>query len=112
MHFDSHAGGLDKPAKGASWGHIRPQDLEPARIVVYKRGLEIGDASYICEISYNRRGFFIALFSVQEPARCLSLHLRNCERTDQILRWYNSDFDKMAKAIKIRDGKIRLSKFP
>ena len=77
---------------------------------MYKRGLEIGDASYICEISYNRRGFFIALFSVQEPARCLSLHLRNCEKTDQILRWYNSDFDKMAKHIKIRDGKIRLSK--
>ena len=76
---------------------------------MYKRGLEIGEASYICEISYNRLGFFIALFSVQEPARCLSLHLRNCEKTDQILRWYNGDFDLMAKLSRSETAKYDLA---
>ena len=111
MHFDS-LGGLstDQLTAGASFGHEGPQDLEPARIVVYKKGLEIEDASYICEIAYNRRGFFISLFSVQHPGRCTMLHLKNCERTEQILNWFNNDFDAMARAIKLREGRIRISK--
>jgi len=87
---------------------MRPHDLEPGRIVVHKRGLELDGINYICEISYNKRGFFISLFSVEDPGRCGTLHLKNSERTDQILRSLDNDFDKMAKAIRLRDGKIHI----
>ena len=50
--------------KRAPLGHMKPQELDLARIVVYKRGLEIDGVNYVCEISYNRKGFYVTLFSV------------------------------------------------
>ena len=87
---------------------MRPHDLEPGRIVVHKRGLELDGVNYLCEISYNRRGFFISLFSVEDPGQRGTLHLKNSQTTDRILRSFDNDFDRMAKAIRVRDGKIHI----
>ena len=52
LHF---TGPVDKLMfKKAPLGHMKPTELDLARIVVYKRGLEIDNVSYVCEISYNR----------------------------------------------------------
>ena len=50
--------------KEAPLGHIKPVKLDLARIVVHKKGLEIDGVNYICEISYNKKGFYITLFSI------------------------------------------------
>ena len=52
----------------APLGHLKPKNLEIARIVVFKKGIEIEKVHYICEISYNKRGFYISLFSVDNVA--------------------------------------------
>ena len=96
-------------SKGApALGHCRPVDLEPGRIVLYKKALLIDHVYYICEISYNKRGFFISLFSVEFLDQNMTLHLKNGDRTDKILKSYSHDFDKIAHALVLRNGRISL----
>jgi hypothetical protein len=82
--------------------------LEPGRIVVYKKALLIEHVYYICEISYNKRGFFISLFSIEFPDQNMTLHLKNCEKTDKLIGSYNEDFDQMAHSLIINNGRIVL----
>ena len=80
---------------------MRPADLEAERVVVFKKGLVIDQIYYICEISYNKRGYFISVFSIQELNNKMVLHLKNSERTDQILASYEHDFEMIANALSI-----------
>lgn len=82
--------------------------MDLARIVVHKKGLEIDNIHYVCEISYNRKGFFISLFSIFTHNQCLALHLKYGERTDAILKNFNHDFGLLAKSLRLKDGKIKI----
>jgi hypothetical protein len=80
---------------------MRPNELEPERIVLFKKGLIIEQAYYICEISYNKRGYFISLFSVSNISNKMVLFLKNSEKTDQILENYDHDYEMIANNLRI-----------
>lgn len=103
---------MDKHEKRAQPpGHLNPSDLEPGRIVVYKKTIQLHKKYYVCEISYNKRGYFISLFSVEYQNQSMTLHLKNCEKTDKLINSYNGDFNKMAHSLILNDGRIILMRF-
>ena len=61
-------------------GEKRPTQLEVDRLVVFKKGILIGREYFILEISYNTRGFFISLFSIENTEKSLILELENPEK--------------------------------
>ena len=81
--------------------HLRPSELEPERIVVFKKGMTIDYIYYICEISYNKRGYFISLFSIQNLNQKMVLHLPNSEKNDRILESYGYDYQEIADSLTI-----------
>ena len=83
---------------------MRPTDLEAERVVVFKKGVVIDQVYFICEISYNKRGYFFSLFSIQELNNRLVLHMDNSERTDRIFSSYGNDFEAIANALTIHNG--------
>ena len=82
-----------KESLAPAQNQIRPSELEPERIVLFKKGLLIEQAYYICEISYNKRGYFISLFSIQDLNNKMVLHLENSEKTNRMLESYQHDFE-------------------
>jgi hypothetical protein len=48
------------------------------------------------EMSYNTRGFFISLFSIEHAEKSFVLELENPEKTNMILSAFNHDYDYMA----------------
>ena len=74
-HFSSSASALPH-------GHVKTSELDPGRVVFYKKGLLIDHIYYICEISYNQQGFFISLYAVEPPTVSICLHLKTGARTD------------------------------
>ena len=61
-------------------GEKRPTQLEVDRLVVFKKGILIGREYFILEMSYNTRGFFISLFSIENTEKSLILELENPEK--------------------------------
>ena len=96
--------------KRAPLGHMKPTELDLARIVVHKKGLDIDGVNYLCEISYNRNGFYITLFSMYGNQQSVTMHLKYNDKTDYILRYFNNDFNKMARSLRLRDGKIKITR--
>lgn len=47
-------------------------------------------------MSYNTRGFFISLFSIEDTEKQLILELENPEKINTILTAFNHDYDLMA----------------
>ena len=91
---------------GVPYGHCKPLDLDPGRVVFYKKGIIIDSLHYICEISYNSAGFYLSLFNIEYSDRNLSLFLKNGDKTENIMRSVNHDFDELAHAIRVKQGKI------
>ena len=102
-HFSSSASTLPQ-------GHFKTSELDPGRIIFYKKGLLIDHIYYICEISYNQQGFFISLYAVEPPTVSISLHLKNNARTDQIMKRVDYNFDMLAHSLKIKGGRIYIDK--
>jgi hypothetical protein len=107
IHFNGSSG--EGVFKKAPLGHIKPTELDLARIVVHKKGLEIDGVNYICEISYNKKGFYITLFSIFQ-SQSVTLYLKYGEKTNSILTFFENDFNRIAKALRIKDGKIRITR--
>lgn len=58
----------------------KPNNLEIDRIVVYKKGKMIQNEYYIVEISYNSRGLFISLFSMEDESKNKILEIENFDK--------------------------------
>jgi len=102
-HFSSSASALPH-------GHFKTSELDPGRVVFYKKGLLIDHIYYICEISYNQQGFFISLYAVETPTVSICLHLKHNAKTDQIMKRVNYNFDMLAHSLKIKGGRIYIDK--
>ena len=59
-------------------------------------------------MSYNTRGFFISLFSIENTEKSLVLELENPEKINTILTAFNHDYDYMAQHIRIVRNKIKI----
>jgi hypothetical protein len=48
-------------------------------------------------MSYNDRGFFISLFSMEDPSKNKVLELPDLAKTNKILEAFNHDYQYMAE---------------
>lgn len=76
---------------------------------MYKKAILISEQYYVCEISYNKRGYFISLFNIEKTSPDLCVLLKNSEATDRILRKFENDLEMIAHSLKIVAGKIVIS---
>jgi hypothetical protein len=60
------------------------------------------------EMSYNTRGFFVSLFSIENAEKSFVLELENPEKTNMILSAFNHDYDYMAQHVRIIKGKVKI----
>ncbi len=63
--------------------------MEIDRLVVYKKGRLIKNEYYVVEISYNQRGLFVSLFSIEDGTKSKVLEVENEEKAKQILEAFN-----------------------
>ncbi len=54
--------------------------LDIDRLVLFKRGMTIKDDYYITEISYNQRGLFVSLYSIENPDKNKILEIDNLDK--------------------------------
>jgi hypothetical protein len=59
-------------------------------------------------MSYNTRGFFVSVFSIENSDKTYVLELENPEKTNQILAAFNHDYDTMASHVRIIKGKVKI----
>jgi hypothetical protein len=107
----SKTGFSKSEARGISFGEVkRPANLEWDRLVVFRKGMIIQDAHYLVELSYNQRGLFISLHSMEGSSKSLILEIENPEKVREILSAFNSDFEYLARHIKVVKGMIKIRK--
>ena len=88
----------------------RPNQLELERIVVYKKGKIIDDSYYIVEISYNLRGLFISLFSVESEKSNLVLEITDQSKKERMMRQFGNDYDQLACHLSIVGDCVKVIK--
>ena len=65
---------------------------------------------YIVEISYNQRGMFISLFSMEDESKNKVLEIENFEKVSQIVAAFKNDFELMSDNIKVVKGEVKIRK--
>jgi|LauGreDrversion4_2_1035121.scaffolds.fasta_scaffold108766_2 hypothetical protein len=71
--------------------------LDENRIVLYKKGMQLGQGYFIVEISSNNLSLFIAAYDVESPESLL-IELPE-KKAEEIMKEFNSDYDKMASCL-------------
>lgn len=103
-------GGVKDNNRSLSFYTKRPNQLEVDRLVVYKKGKIIQNDYYIVEISYNSRGLFISLFSMEDESKNKVLEIENFEKVTQIVSAFKNDFELMSDHIKVVKEGIKIRK--
>lgn len=94
----------------AGKGHkpvIRQADqLDENRIVLYKKGKQLGNGYYIVEISSNNACLFIAAYDVESP---MSLLIELPEKKAQeILTEFQNDYESMSNSLSVVNNRLVL----
>ena len=63
---------------------------------------------YNCEISYDKDGFYVTLFAVEEDSRALTLHLPKGDETEEIMKQFKYNFDTLAHSLVVQNGRIMI----
>ena len=80
--------------------------LDENRIVLYKKGKQLGQGYYIVEISSNNTHLFIAAYDVESPE---SLLIELPERRAQdILNEFHNDYETMASSLQVMNKRLVL----
>jgi hypothetical protein len=80
--------------------------LDENRIVLYKKGKQLGQGYYIVEISSNNTHLFIAAYDVESPE---SLLIELPERRAQdILTEFQNDYESMASSLQVMNKRLVL----
>ena len=80
--------------------------LDENRIVLYKKGMQLGKGYFITEISSNNSTIFIAAYDVESPESFL-IELPE-KKAEEIMREFNSDYEKMAKCLQVMNRRLVL----
>lgn len=80
--------------------------LDENRIVLYKKGLQLGQGYFIVEISTNNQCLFIAAYDVESPESLL-IELPE-KKAEEILKEFNSDYDQMASCLQVLNKRLVL----
>ena len=82
----------------------KPNQLEIDRLVLHKKSQMIGNEYYIVEISYNQRGLFVSLFSMESADKNKVLEVEDQDKCRSIMESFDNDYEKMAKHVKLVRG--------
>jgi hypothetical protein len=94
---------LIPPASGGGTAETRKvlikqaEALDENRIVLYKKGRQMGDGYYIIEISSNNSCLFIAAYDVESPESLL-IELSE-KKAEDIMKEFNNDYEQMATCL-------------
>ena len=80
--------------------------LDENRIVLYKKGKQLGQGYYIVEISSNNTHLFIAAYDVESPESLL-IELPEKRATD-ILKEFENDYESMANSLQVMNKRLVL----
>ena len=80
--------------------------LDENRIVLYKKGKQLGQGYYIVEISSNNTHLFIAAYDVESPESLL-IELPEKRATD-ILKEFENDYESMASSLQVMNKRLVL----
>ena len=78
--------------------------------MLYKKSQMIGSEYYVVEISYNQRGLFISLFSLESADKNKVLEVEDQEKCRSIMESFENDYEKMAKHVRLVRGQIKIRK--
>lgn len=82
------------------------ETLDENRIVLYKKGKQLGQGYYIVEISSNNTHLFIAAYDVESPESLL-IELPD-DRAKDILAEFNQDYESMANSLQVMNKRLVL----
>ncbi len=103
---------LIPPASGGGTAETRKvlikqaEALDENRIVLYKKGRQMGDGYYIIEISSNNSCLFIAAYDVESPESLL-IELSE-KKAEDIMKEFNNDYEQMATCLQIMNRRLVL----
>jgi hypothetical protein len=80
--------------------------LDENRIVLYKKGRQMGNGYYIVEISSNNSCMFIAAYDVESPESLL-IEL-NETKAEEIMKEFSNDYETMASCLQIMNRRLVL----
>lgn len=80
--------------------------LDENRIVLFKKGLQLGQGYFIVEISTNNQCLFIAAYDVESPESLL-IELPE-KKAEEIMKEFNSDYDAMASCLQVLNKRLVL----
>lgn len=80
--------------------------LDENRIVLYKKGRQMGNGYYIVEISSNNSCLFIAAYDVESPESLL-IEL-NENKAEEIMKEFSNDYETMAGCLQIMNRRLVL----
>lgn len=106
----STGGGINESMLGGKGGQrpvIRQADmLDENRIVLYKKGKQLGTGYYIVEISSNNSYMFIAAYDVESPESLL-IELTE-KKAQEILAEFNNDYENIASSLQVINKRLVL----
>ncbi len=65
---------------------------------------------YVVEISYNQRGFFVSLHSIEDESKSTVLEIENEQKSKQILEAFNNNYEDLANHIQIVRGQVKIKR--
>lgn len=80
--------------------------LDENRIVLFKRGKQIGNGYYIVEVSSNNSHLFIAAYDVESPESLL-VEIPE-QRAKHVLEQFDNDYDMIASSLNIANKRLML----
>jgi len=80
--------------------------LDENRIVLYKKGKQLGSGYYIVEISSNNSSLFIAAYDVESPESFL-IELPE-KKAQDILKEFSNDYEYMSHSLQVINKRLVL----
>ncbi len=80
--------------------------LDENRIVLFKKGMQLGTGYFIIEISSNNACIFIAAYDVESPESLL-IELPE-KKAEEILKEFNNDYEAMANCLQVMNKRLVL----
>ena len=80
--------------------------LDENRIVLYKKGRQLGSGYYIVEISSNNQSIYIAAYDVESPESLL-IELPE-KKAEEIMKEFDKDYEALADCLQIMNRRLVL----
>jgi hypothetical protein len=87
---------------------LKDVQLDPTRVVVFKKGRALNTGYYIVEFSYTSVNFLIVAFDIENNEYFLKK--MNVNETEQMFISFDNNYDSIADNLYIKGNKIYINK--